>query len=90
MARIYDFSVAEDHIAIDHSYFVHDTLSAGALDPSHFDVGKHAADASDRLIYDSGSGALYFDSDGTGAAAQVKIAVLTPGLALTATDFEVL
>lgn len=38
---------------------------------------KSAHDASDRIIYDTASGALYFDADGIGGKASVAIAVLT-------------
>ena len=52
--------------------------------------GAAAADASDRIIYNSATGALYFDVDGVGGAAQVQFATLTAGLALTAADFTVI
>jgi Ca2+-binding RTX toxin-like protein len=40
-------------------------------------LGTAAADTSDRFIYNQSTGALFFDSDGTGAIAQVQIATLT-------------
>jgi len=55
-----------------------------------FWTGKAAHDASDRIIYDKNAGALYYDMDGTGRAAQVKIATLKKGLSLTEEDFFVI
>lgn len=48
-----------------------------------FVVGAAAVSASDRFIYNAGTGALSFDEDGIGAIAAVQFAQLTPGLALT-------
>lgn len=64
-------------------------LAAGALAAAAFRVGASAADASDRIIYNSVSGAVYFDADGAGGAAQIQFAALGAGLALTANDFIV-
>ena len=58
----------------------------GKLTKAMFWTGKAAHDASDRIVYDKASGALYYDADGTGRAAQVKIATLKKGLALTEKD----
>ena len=56
-----------------------------------FRSGTAAGDADDRIIYDSATGILYFDSDGSGAAAQILFAVLDNKPAtLAATDFEVI
>jgi len=52
-----------------------------------FHIGASADDAEDRIIYDDTTGAVYFDSDGTGEAAQVQILWLSAGLALTNDDF---
>ena len=51
-------------------------------------IGSSANDSSDRFIYNSGTGDLFFDSDGTGSAQQTKLAKLDAGLALTNSDFE--
>jgi Ca2+-binding RTX toxin-like protein len=82
-----DFNPADDTIRLDAAAFT--ALPSGALAASAFATGPAAADGTDRIIYDSSNGALYYDPDGTGSAAQVKFAQLRGGLGLTAADFTV-
>lgn len=87
---ITDFNVAADTIKIDNAVFT--GLAAGALSASAFAVnltGK-AADASDRVIYESDTGKLFFDKDGLGGAAGVQFAKLTPSLVMTSADIFVI
>ena len=49
----------------------------GTLAASRFTIGAFATNTSQRFIYSSSNGNLWFDSDGTGGTAQVKIAQLT-------------
>ncbi|HRQ94176.1 MAG TPA: calcium-binding protein, partial [Candidatus Accumulibacter phosphatis] len=49
-----------------------------------------AADADDYLIYNSSSGALYYDAGGNAGAGPVPIATLVSGLALSPLDFLVI
>lgn len=81
---ISDFVVVDDTIHLSNAIF---GLGAGALSASAFVIGAAAADASDRIIYDSATGALYFDADGDGAGAAIHFATLGTGLALTSDDF---
>lgn len=85
---ISDYSLTDDRIRLDNSVFT--GLVDGALTATAFRVGASAADASDRIIYNSVSGALYFDSDGAGGAAQIQFATLAVGLALNPGDFVVI
>ena len=62
--------------------------SSGTLDAAAFHAGTAAADANDRIIYNSATGEIFYDSDGTGAAAQVLFATVTAGTNLTAANFE--
>ncbi|MBC2663998.1 hypothetical protein H7F51_00550 [Novosphingobium flavum] len=62
-------------------------LSAGALAPSEFIAGKAAVTASQHIIYNQSTGALYYDVDGSGKAAQVQIAMLSNRPVLDASDF---
>ena len=85
--NILDFSVVDDTVLLSHLVFT--ALGpVGALPAGEFFTGASAGDAGDRIIYNS-TGALSYDSDGTGAAAPVQFAHLTPGLALTNSDFRV-
>ncbi len=86
--RIADFSVADDRFEFDAAVFAA-LGGAGALAAGAFVVGSAAADADDRLVYAAGTGRLFYDADGNGAGAQVLIAQLGTGLALTAADFWV-
>ncbi|WP_204311903.1 hypothetical protein, partial [Escherichia coli] len=84
---ITDFSVKQDTIQLDHSVFT--GLKMGQLSSDAFYVGAAAHDASDRIIYNSKTGALAFDADGNGAGAAQQFAQLEPGLHLTKADFWV-
>ena len=64
-------------------------LAAGTLAATAFVTGAAALDAGDRIIYNAATGALYFDSDGTGAAAQLQFATLIPAASLSNVDFMV-
>ncbi|MEH2290652.1 MAG: calcium-binding protein [Nostoc sp.] len=65
-------------------------LSAGVLQASQFTLGESATTSSQRFIYNSTTGALFFDQDGSaGAFTQVQFAGLSPGLSLTNNNFVV-
>ena len=78
-----------DTIRLDDAIFK--GLLGGTLAASAFasNTSGNAADASDRIIYESDTGKIYFDSDGTGSAAKVQFATLDKNLALTHADFIV-
>ncbi len=87
VAGITDFSVSQDKIQLDHSIFT--GLQPGALPAGVFHIGRGAHDSTDHIIYNSSTGALSFDVDGTGGAHQVQFATLAPHLLLTASSFVV-
>jgi Ca2+-binding RTX toxin-like protein len=63
-----------------------------AMDAAAFTAGdgiKQAADADDRLIYDTRSGLLYYDADGRGGLAAMPVATLIGKPALEASDIYV-
>jgi serralysin len=49
-----------------------------------------AEDGLDRIIYDTATGNLFFDADGTGIGTRTQFATLNTGLLLTNADFFVL
>ncbi len=86
--QLADFVAVDDTIRLDDLVFtglvVGATLAAAA-----FTAGPSATTADHRIIHDLATGSLYYDGDGNGAALQVKFATLTPNIALTAADFQV-
>ena len=79
---IRDFVASQDVIAVSRRGF-DGGLRQGALRQRQFTISGFAQDRNDRFIYRSNSGALFFDPDGTGSRGQVRIASLSPGLAIT-------
>jgi Ca2+-binding RTX toxin-like protein len=85
---ILDFNPAADTIRLD-DLFLTALGSIGTLAPTKFFVGSAAHDADDRIIYNSATGALIYDSNGFAAGGAVQFAKLALGLALTNADFVV-
>lgn len=82
-----------DHIRISRAAFGGFTHT-GALTAAEFHAGPGAhvaATAAERLIYDSTSGKLWYDADGTGAAAATLVATFGAHIhpALAFTDFQI-
>ncbi|MBB4041927.1 Ca2+-binding RTX toxin-like protein [Microvirga flocculans] len=92
--RIYDFDPKYDSFWLDNKYFT--KLGSGSLSKPKgftsdmFVKSTKAKDREDRIVYDKDTGALYYDADGTGSKAQVKIATLAKNLKLTYHDFFVI
>ncbi|MFN0193741.1 MAG: beta strand repeat-containing protein [Aestuariivirga sp.] len=84
---ITDFSVADDTIRLDDAVFT--AIATGFLNVNAFKLGVGATEADDRIVYNSATGEVFYDADGTGAAAQVRFAFVTAGTALTQGDFFV-
>ncbi|MBX9256605.1 calcium-binding protein [Desmonostoc muscorum CCALA 125] len=86
---IYDFSATDEVIQVSATGFA-GGLSAGVLSTSQFTIGASATTSSERFIYNSTTGALYFDQDGNaGAFTQVQFALVSAGLSLTNNNFVV-
>ena len=83
---ILDFVAADDTIQLQRSVFSA-IASDGTLAAAAFQLGTAANDSGDRIIYDQATGRIFYDPDGTGAAAKVLFAAVTPGTALTNADF---
>jgi len=88
LATIVGYAHGQDHFSLDDAIFTQlgapGTLSAGA-----FVLGTAAFDANDRILFDSASGNVSYDADGSGAGAAVVFATIQNllGGALDQTDF---
>jgi serralysin len=90
--NIGDFSVGNDLLQVSASNFGGDLVGGVSLLASQLLVGAGATDAtnaSQRFIYNSSNGDLFFDVDGSAAAAKVKIATLSSNLSLGASSFSI-
>jgi Ca2+-binding RTX toxin-like protein len=88
--HIVDFNVRDDTFELDNEIFL--GLKTGDLANNAFvaNTSGKAEDAKDHIIYDTDSGALYFDHDGKGGDKAVKFATIDAHLKLTADDFTVI
>ncbi|WP_445500766.1 calcium-binding protein [Microvirga sp. G4-2] len=92
--KIADYNWSDDTIYLENGVFT--KLGSGSitspkkLASSAFWTGAMAHDSSDRIIYDSAKGYLYYDADGTGAAKQVLIATMAKGHNMTYAEFYVI
>ena len=63
--------------------------AGNALSTAQFESGAKlaaATKAATRIVYDSTSGSVYYDADGAGGAAAVKVAVIGTKPALSASN----
>lgn len=84
---ISDFTSGVDRLALSTAVF--SALAGaplGALPAEDFVVGKKALNPDQHIIYNSATGALYYDQDGSGVQAAVMLAVLSTKPVLTAGD----
>jgi Ca2+-binding RTX toxin-like protein len=88
--RITDFNVIDDMIHLDNA--VYRGLRTGTLSPAAFtaNLTGQAADAGDRIIYETDTGRVFFDADGTGKAARVHVVTLNSSLFVTSADFLII
>lgn len=87
--RILDFNVVDDTILLDVAAFA--GLPAGDLAPAAFaaNLTGLATSPLHRIVYETDTGRLYFDADGSGAGLRVQFATLSLNLALTNAGFVV-
>lgn len=84
---ITDFKVGEDHFELARLAFT--SLAAGKLTAAAFYVGEVAHDSNDRILYDSATGIVAYDADGSGSGQAYALAQLKTGLLLTADHFTI-
>lgn len=91
--RINDFSVADDTIQLANAVFT-SLVSTGALASGSFVSGVGAAavavEADDYILYDTATGALYYDADADGIGGAVQFATLIGFPGLLDSDFLVI
>ena len=88
--QITDFA-EEDIIHLDDAIFTN-LVGNGVLSLDQFvasNSGK-AADSLDRIIYESDTGKLFYDADGSGSGKSIQFATLGIGLSVSADDFFVI
>lgn len=84
------FVTADDTIQLDDAIFTA-AGAVGNLAANAFTTGTAAHDANDRIIFNSTTGALLYDADGSGGGAAIQFATLS-GITgtLSASDFVIL
>jgi Ca2+-binding RTX toxin-like protein len=90
--KIHDFVFGSDRIEIASAGFGGSSVvgNAGVLDASMFSLGTSATTSSQRFIYNDTSGGLFFDADGIGGTAQVRLAQLVGNPTLTNDSFRII
>jgi Ca2+-binding RTX toxin-like protein len=93
--KIVDFNPVDDTIWLDNAVFTKlgtsgSTTQPATLSKAYLALGSKAQDANDFVIYDKGTGKLFYDADGSGRGAAVQIATLSKDLALTNWDFQII
>nr|WP_298100162.1 FG-GAP-like repeat-containing protein [uncultured Shinella sp.] len=84
-----DFSIRDDTIFLDNDIFTK-AGKVGDLSEKAFYIGARAHAETDRIIYDSKTGKLWYDADGSGKGLAFQFATLDAGLKMTATDFDII
>jgi Ca2+-binding RTX toxin-like protein len=93
--KVADFNVKSDSFWLDNAVFKKlggkgSEDHPAKLKKAFFTIGDHAQDKNDYLIYDSKTGVLSYDADGSGAKAAVEFAKLKKDLKLSYHDFFVI
>jgi Ca2+-binding RTX toxin-like protein len=83
-----DFNFVNDTIQLDNAIF-NAIIGVGVLTASQFaaNVTGTATDANDRIIYETDTGNLFYDTNGNAAGGSTLFATLTAGLGITNADF---
>lgn len=87
---ITDFSFVNDTIRLDDAIF-NAIVGVGFLSAAQFvaNASGAAGDLNDRIIYETDTGKLFYDSNGSAAGGSVQFATLSAGLGITNADFFV-
>ncbi len=91
--RIVDFSVVDDTVHLENAIFTGLGTTTGVLSAAAWRAGAGvttSGDATDRIIYNTSTGDLFYDADGIGGAAAIRFARIDNLAALTAADFLII
>jgi Ca2+-binding RTX toxin-like protein len=86
--RIIDFTAGQDKIELDKGIFS-SLINEGLLSTLNFLASANglAGDGSEYILYNTTSGALFYDADGNGQGVAVQFATITTKTAISSTDF---
>lgn len=87
---ITDFNPVADTIHLENAIFAK-LVTAGSLNAAYFKANTTgmATDGNDYIVYESDTGKLFYDADGSGSGGTVQFAVLNNNVSLTASHFLV-
>jgi len=93
--KITDYKVRDDSIHLDNKIFTMVGTKGSAAKPAKlnkafFTTSDKLQDVNDYLVYNSKTGALYYDKDGSGTGKGVEFAKFKPGLILNPGEFFVI
>lgn len=83
-----DFVSGTDHIGLSVKVFTAYKKSSSDDLSADFVLGTAALDETDHFLYDSATGNLFYDADGSGSGAAVQFATLTGAPTLVASDLH--
>lgn len=86
---ILDFNVTDDRFLLSDAVFK--ALTPGVLSADAFRANTtgQAEDAGDRVVYETDTGNIYYDANGSASGGGILFARVTAGLSLTNADFSV-
>jgi Ca2+-binding RTX toxin-like protein len=87
--EITDFVSGTDKIELDDAIFAGLLVGSGSAANFAGNIGAVPADTNDFLLYDTATGALYYDADGNDGGLAVQFAQLTGAPTLSASDFVI-
>ena len=90
VGTITDFATGIDRIELDDAIFKKFKGVTGQIAEGNFvkgSAGVKALDSNDRLIFNTDTGALFYDADGNGSGAAIQFATLTGVSNIAYTDF---
>jgi serralysin len=87
---ISDYNASADTLLLDGSVFL--GLGTGQIARSAFAANAMglARDSNDRIVFETDTGRVFYDGDGTGAGRKVLFATVSSGIAMTYQDFVVI